>query len=392
MKPLSNSAALPVSATFHIDQRARALAAEGRDIISFCVGEPDVAAPEAAAEAGVRAVRAGDTRYTHVAGTLALRQAIADALLRDAGVSYRPAQIAVTTGAKFAVYAAALVLCDPGDEVILPAPCWTSYAHLLRLAGARPVIVPCGAENGYRLTPAQLSGAVTPRTKALILNDPCNPTGAVYPAAELSALADVCRQADLYVIADEIYASLVYAPATFTAAAVSEDMYARTVTVGGVSKRYAMSGWRIGYAAGPAEVIRAVTAVCSHTTGCPAAPSQAAAAAALTGPQASVERMRRLFCARRDRLLPALNEIPGVSCVPPDGAFYALCDVRGALTDALPDDRAFAAALLEREGVAVVPDTDFCAPGTVRLSYTLPEQRMLEGATRMARFVRSLRG
>ena len=382
MKALSNiAAALPVSAALAVDLAAKSLAAIGRDVVSFCVGEPDFDAPEPAKRAGIACIESNGMRYTNASGTPELRAAVAAALARDCGLAYEPDAIAVTTGAKYAVYAAALALVNPGDEVILPAPYWTSYEHIVRLTGGVPVVVPCAMDAGWKLTPTQLDRAVTKRTKALIFNNPNNPSGAVYTRIELSALAEICRKHDLYVIADEIYRSLVYTGEPFCAAAsVNADMFARTVTVGGVSKAYAMTGWRIGFAAGPRAVLRAVSAILSHTTGSPNAAAQAAACEALAGPQAETARMRETFLQRRNALLLALSSVPGVRYTVPDGAFYVLLDISGLLKGGRwADASAFALGLLHAEGVATVPCADYGAPDCVRLSYTLPEHRMLEG-------------
>lgn len=385
-------ATLPASAPMLVDERAKRLAADGRDIIRFSVGEPDFAAPACAGDAAAAVVRAG-ARYTNASGTPELKQAVAAALLRDSALAYAPEQIVVTTGAKYAVYAAVLALTDPGDEAVLPAPYWTSYPAILRLAGAVPVMAPCAAENGWKLTPAALEAALTPRTRALILNNPNNPSGAVYTRKELAALAEVCRQADIFVIADEIYASLVYDGTPFAAAAsVSGDMLSRTVTVSGVSKAYAMTGYRIGYAAArDADVVRGMSALLSHTTGCPSAVSQAAAVAALTGPQDGTDRMRQAFARRRELLDAALTEA-GIPHTRPQGAFYMMADVRPYLGGVYRDDLAFALGLLETAGVAAAPLSAFGLDGFLRLSYTLDDARLLEGARRMAAFCAACKG
>lgn len=390
MKPISKTvSALPVSAALSVDLRAKAHLAAGMDVISFCVGEPDFPAPEAARSACAAALDAGDAKYTNASGTPALRAAVSAALLRDCGLSYRPEQIVVTTGAKYAAYAAVRALVDPGDEIVLPAPYWTSYFHIIRLAGAVAAVVPCAPENGWKLTPDSLASAVTSKTKALILNNPNNPTGAVYTRAELQALAAVCKERDLYLVSDEIYSRLIYTDAPFCAmASVGADAYQHTVTINGVSKAYAMTGFRIGYAAASPAIIRAMSAFLSHTTGSPNTMAQAAAAAALTGAQCETERMRQAFQQRRDHLLDALSAISGIQYVVPQGAFYVLVDIRALLHNgAFADDAAFALRLLDTEGVAAVPCSDYGAPGHIRLSYTLDEPRMREGVARLKRFI-----
>lgn len=382
-------AILKASAPMLVDERKKLLTAGGRDIVSFCVGEPDFAAPACAGEAASAVIKSG-ARYTNASGTPELKKAVAAALLRDSALAYAPEQVVVTTGAKYAVYAAVLALTDAGDEVVLPAPYWTSYPAILRLAGAAPVVVPCTADSGWKLTPEALIRALTSRTRALILNNPNNPSGAVYTRAELAALAGVCRDAGIAVIADEIYAGLVYDGASFAAAAaVDADMFSRTVTVSGVSKTYAMTGYRIGYAAaGDAGVVCGMSALLSHTTGCPSAVSQAAAAAALSGPQDGAERMRQAFARRRELLDAALTDA-GILHTRPQGAFYMMADIRPYLSPAYPDDLAFALALLEQAGVATAPLSAFGLDGFLRLSYTLADARIAEGARRMAAFCRA---
>ncbi len=394
MRPLSNRVrTLPVSATLLMDERRKELERSGRDVVSFCVGEPDFPAPAAACDAGIACIQRGGARYTNASGTIALKEAAAAALRRDHALDYAPAQIVATAGAKYAVFAAVATLAGDGDEVVVPAPYWTSYPAIVRLAGATPVIAPCAAEDGFKLTPAALRAAVTPRTRALILNNPNNPSGAVYAPGELAALAEVCRDADLYVIADEIYSGLVYDGAPFlSAAAVSADMRARTVTVHGVSKTYAMTGWRIGYAASEqADVIHGMAALLSHTTGCPSAVSQAAAVAALTGSQTEAARMREAFSRRRDRLDAALTAA-GVPHNRPQGAFYLMADVRAYLGGAYPGDLSLALSLLETAGVAATPLSAFGLPGYLRLSYTLEDSRLDEGVRRMAAFFAGAKG
>lgn len=390
MKPLSKTvSALPVSAALAVDLRAKALCAKGRDIISFCVGEPDFDTPEPVKRAGICAIESNDTKYTNASGTQALRAAVCAVLLRDHGIKYDASNIAITTGAKYAVTASILALTDPGDEVVLPAPFWPSYDSIIRLSGATPAHIPCSPEAGWKLTPGQLERAVTPQTKALILNHPNNPTGAVYTRKELAALAKVCQAHDLFVLSDEIYSHLTYTDEPFCAAAsINADMFDRTVTIGGVSKAYAMTGWRIGYVAAGLEIIRAISALLSHTTGSPNSIAQAAAVEALLGPQEIKLRMKQTFQARRDRLFEALREIPGIQFTHPQGAFYAMLDLRTLLKDGnFKSEADFALQLLEDEGVAAVPCTDFGAPGYLRLSYTLDEARMLEGVARLRRFV-----
>ena len=289
----------------------------------------------------------------------------------------------MTAGAKLAVYAAMQAIADGGDEILLPAPYWTSYGHIIRMAGGVPVVVPGAPENDFKATAKQLAGAVTARTKALVLNNPVNPSGAVYGPRELREIAAVCRERDLYVIADEIYASLVYDGARFSSfASIDGDARRRTVTVNGVSKAYAMTGWRIGYAAGDAAIIAAIHALCSHSSGCPSAIGQAAALEAYAGAGDETERMREAMQKRRDLLCAALGGIGGVDCRVPQGAFYLLLDVRPFLRPG-ETDTDLAVSLLENAGVAVVPCAEFGLPGYVRLAYSQDEARLAEGARRL---------
>ena len=391
MKELSHALAeIPVSAPTAVDALVKERRARGERIISFCVGEPDFPTPEHIARAGMDAIEAGDTKYTHPSGTPALRKAAAEALRRDYGLDYAPEQVVITTGAKYAVYAAVMALCDAGDEVILPAPYWPSYRPILRLCGAKPVAVPCAAENGWKLMPEALKAAITEKTKAIILNNPNNPSGAVYFREELEPLAEVIREADLYVIADEVYGRLTFDGKAFTpAAALGADMLSRTVTVGGVSKGYAMTGWRIGFAAAGAEIARRISVFVNHTTGGACTVSQAAALAALRGSDEDSRRMCAEYEARRDILCEALSAFPYVSFCRPEGAFYLLLNMREALSrmDGIADDLALAMALLREENVAAVPCADYGLPGFLRLSYTLPIPEMLEGVARLKAFL-----
>lgn len=387
MKPLSIALqSTPVSAALTVDLLAAKQAATGADVIRFSVGEPDFPTPPAAAQAGMHAIERGHTRYANASGTPALRQTVAEALCRDYGLSYAPAQIVITSGAKYAVYAALYALLNPGDEVILPSPYWPSYLHAARLAGGTPVIVGGVQENAWKLTPDALSRAVTKRSKVLILNNPNNPSGAVYSRAELAALCAVCRTHDLYVIADEIYANFVYDGAVFTPfASLDADAKARTVSIGGMSKAYCMTGWRIGFLAADTAVTSLVSAMLSHTTGCPCTISQEAAAAVLSETDGGRAALCHAFEQRRNALTRALSPLLGAQ-EKPQGAFYALLDVRPYLHSG-EDERAFAMALLTEANVAAVPCTDFGLPGYLRLAYTLPEARICEGAGRILTFI-----
>lgn len=394
MKDLSKTAsAIRPSATMAINARVLALRAEGAEVFSFGGGEPDFIASEPVLRAGIRAIETGQTKYTPAAGTAELRAAIAGRLAADYGLSYDRRQIIVTPGGKHAIYVALNVLLDPGDEVILPAPYWVSYYDQIRMAGGVPVTVYAPEEQGFKLTAAQLEAALTARTKLLLLNNPGNPTGAVYSREELSALAEVCRRADLYVLADEMYAKLIYDGREFTSfPSLGEDAYSRAILINGASKAYAMTGWRIGYAAAPEPVSKAMDAYLSQSTGCPPSMSQAAAAEAFSGPQDYVETMRRAYEERRDYLVGRIQAMDGLSCSTPAGAFYLLVRVDGLYGRTLggrkiEDDAGFAQALLDTAQVAVTPGAAFEAPGYIRWCYAASLDELRAGLDRLEGFI-----
>ena len=308
-------------------------------------------------------------------------------------MEYQPSDVVVASGAKHAVYIAMRALINPGDEVILPAPYWVSYIELIKIMGAVPVVVSAGEAEGFKLTPEQLAAAITPKTKALILNNPSNPTGMMYSREELEALAAVCVEHEVYVVADEIYACLAYDGRAFTSfASLSPEARALTVLVNGVSKAYAMTGWRIGYACAAAPIAKAMANYISHSTGSPCAISQKASLQALTGPQDKVEEMRRAFEARRDYMVERMNAIPGVSCLKPEGAFYVMMNLREVLGKTIrgveiTDDEVFADTLLKQGLVSVVPGSGFGAPGFVRWSYATSMDNIREGLSRLERFL-----
>jgi len=355
------------SATMAITQTAREMRARGRDVISLSAGEPDFETPEHIRRAATEAMNAGATRYTAVDGIPELKNAITDKFKRDNGLSYSASQITVAPGGKPVLFNALAVTVGTGDEVIIPAPCWVSYPAMVKLCGGTPNIVPCHAATGFKLTPAALEAAITPKTKWLMLNSPSNPTGAAYTADELRALADVLRaHPQILILCDDIYEHLVYDDFTFvTMAQVAPDLFDRTLTMNGVSKAYAMTGWRIGYGGGPEWLIAAIRKYMGQTTSNPASISQWAAVAALDGDQSFLEGWRATYAKRRDRLVSRLNAMPGISCLTPPGAFYAFADV-SEVTD---DDAEFALRFLEETGVATVPGSAFHAPGHIRISY-----------------------
>ncbi len=396
MKELSSVAqSVRASTTLAIDTMFKQMRAQGIDVIGFGAGEPDFDTPEHIKEAGIAAIRANKTRYTPAAGLLELRQAVADRLLQSCALTYKPSQVVVASGAKHIVYVALRALCNPGDEVILPAPYWVSYYELIRMVGATPVVVNAGEEDHFKLTAEKLEAAITPRTKAMILNNPSNPTGMMYTKPELAALAEVCERNDLYVLSDEIYSNLVYDGLEFTSfASLGEHIKELTILINGVSKTYAMTGWRIGYAAASEEVARVMGNYLSHSTGSPCTISQWASLEALSGHQGDIDTMCREFEKRRDYIVERMNRIPGVSCIKPQGAFYVMMSVEKLLGRSLggipiQDSDDFAKAFLENALVAVVPCSGFGAPNYVRWSYATSMENIKAGLDRLEKFLAS---
>ena len=368
-----------------ITQTARDMRAAGRDVISLSAGEPDFETPEPIRIAATEAMNSGATRYTSVDGIPELKAAIIQKFNRDNHLSYSSAQINVSPGGKPVIFNAFAVTVGPGDEVIIPAPCWVSYPDMVKLCGGTPIIVPCGAGTGFKLTAEALSEAITPRTKWLMLNSPSNPTGAAYTSDELRALAGVLRaHPHIMIMSDDIYEHLVYDDFTFaTLADAAPDLFDRILTMNGVSKAYAMTGWRIGYGGGPEWLIAAMRKYMGQTTSNPASVSQWAAVAALNGDQSFLDGWRTTYAARRDHVVSRLNAMPGVSCLVPPGAFYAFADI-SAITD---DDASFALRLLEETGVASVPGSAFHAPGHLRLSYAASLSDLSEAMDRLDGFL-----
>jgi aspartate aminotransferase len=374
-----------------LEAKAKALKAAGQPVISFGVGEPDFATPAPVKEAGVRAMAADFTHYTTVGGEPALRQAIADATAEVSGVPFGVNQVIATTGAKEALYVAFQATCDQGDEVIIPAPYWVSYAEQARLAGAEPVIVQTDSSS-WRLTPDMLRSSITPRTRLLVLCTPSNPTGVVYREDELAALADVLRDTNVGVMVDEIYARISYVPVGRWLRA-APDLADRSLIVDGVSKAYAMTGWRLGWLVGPTEIVQAAGAIQSHLSSHPSSIGQRAALHALSNDPAvesTVDQMVRTFRERRDAIVAGLSEIDGLVCPEPEGAFYVYPDVRGLLGRPLgPNKRVanssseVAAYLLEEALVSMVPGEAFGTPGFLRLSYALSMDELREGVERI---------
>ena len=389
------------SATLAVSARAAALRAAGKTIYPFGVGEPDFDTPVHIRDAAKAALDAGQTRYTAVVGTLELRKAIAARSTAMRGVPCAPEEVVVTVGAKHALFNLALALYEPGDEVICPAPYWVSYPEQVRIVGATPVCPETREEDGWILSPDALEKAVGPKTKAVILNTPSNPTGGAYARGQMRALLEVLQKHDCWLIVDEIYAALVYdgfehVSAKTLARELGDELLARVIVIDGVSKTYAMTGWRIGWSITPPHVAKALDVVQSQSTTNPAAVAQAAARVALEGPQESVETMRKAFAARRDLMVEGLRAIPGVKCRPPEGAFYAFADVRGLFglqgpQGALDDDLAVAKFLLEEAGVASVPGAPFGAPGYIRFSYATSEENIAKGLKAAGDAVRRLK-
>ncbi len=380
------------SITLAVTARAKRLRAEGVDVIGFGAGEPDFDTPAHIKDAAKRALDAGQTKYTEVAGTLALRRAIAREMEQAHGLHFAPEQVIVSCGAKHSLYNVFHALLEDGDEVIVPAPYWVSYPDIVKLAGGRPVIVETSAESGFCLTGEALHRAITPHTRALVLNSPSNPSGGAYDRAALDELRAVLEDhPEIVVIADDIYRRLVYGGFEFhELATLSKAMAERTVIVDGVSKTYAMTGWRIGYALGPRALVAAMSTLQGQSTSNPTSIAQAAALAALEGPQEPVEEMRREFDRRRQAIVQRLRAIPGVRCFEPRGAFYAFPDVSeyvGRRTKAgavIDDDVALCDYLLDVARIAVVPGSGFGAPGFVRLSYATSMANIVRGVERMA--------
>jgi aspartate aminotransferase len=387
------------SLTIAMTAKARALKAEGRDIISLAAGEPDFDTPRNVKDAAIAAIERGETKYTDVAGTMALRKAVCEKFRRDNGVEYKPEEILVATGGKQVIFDALVATINPGDEAVIPAPCWVSYPDIVSLAEGVPVVVPCGPNQGFRITPEQLEAAITPRTKWFILNNPCNPTGAGYSEKELKGLAEVLlRHPDVWIFSDDIYEKLTYGDMRFaTLVGVEPRLKDRTVTMNGCSKAYAMTGWRIGFAGAPVRLIKAMDKLQSQSTSNTSSISQAAAVEALTGPQESVEEMRVVYQRRRDMVVAMLNEAAGVRCPTPEGAFYVFPDIRGCLgkTSAggkrIETDEDFCLALLEEQGVAAVHGAAFMFPGHFRISYATDDASLREACARIQRFCAGLR-
>ncbi len=387
------------SQTIAISSKARALKAAGRDIIGLSAGEPDFDTPEHIKQAAIEAIKSGDTKYTDVAGTPALRKAIAAKFLRDSGIDYKPEEVIVSTGGKQVIFNAMLATVQAGDEVIIPTPCWVSYPDIVALAEGTPVFVPCSQNNGFKLRAEDLEAAITPKTKWFFLNSPSNPTGAAYSAEELRPICDVLlKHPNVWVFTDDIYDKLTYdgfKPATIVQ--VEPRLRARTITMNGCSKAYAMTGWRIGFCGAPVELIKAMDKLQSQSTSNTSSISQAAALAALEGPEEALGEMVKVYKQRRDLVVDMLNAAEGITCHKPEGAFYVFPAIHGCLGKTTPkgvkinNDEDFVTALLDEKGVAAVHGAAFVYPGHFRISYATSTEALREACTRIQRFCAALK-
>ncbi len=376
------------SPTLAVTARAARLKAEGKDIVALGAGEPDFDTPAHIAAAGVDAIRSGFTRYTNVDGINELKDAIIAKFRRDNGIEYERAQVIVSSGAKQTIYNLCMAVLDPGDEAIIPAPYWVSYPDMVLLADGLPVMPYAGANQGYKITPRQLEAAITPKTRLVLLNSPCNPTGAAYTRAELRALGEVLLAHPRIVIGtDDMYEKIYWASEPFCSLLTAvPELYDRTVTINGCSKAYAMTGWRLGYCGGPREVVTAMSTIQGQSTSNASSITQRAAVVALNGDQQCVAEMNVQYKKRHDYIVAGLNSLPGIACLPGAGTFYAFADVSGAMQAmGCRDDHAFAELLLNEGGVAVVPGSGFGAPGHMRISFACSMETLEKAVDRMAR-------
>lgn len=394
MKELSRVAsAVQASTTVAIDSKAKQMKADGIDVVGFGAGEPDFNTPDNINMEAIRAICDGKTKYTPPAGIIPLRKAICNRLKLDCNLDYDYTQIVVASGAKHCVYVTFRALLNPGDEVIVPAPYWVSYSEMIKMAGGVPILVVAGEDQGFKATGDQIKAAITEKTKCVIINNPSNPTGALYSKQELQEIADICVENDLYIISDEIYYQLIYDNAEFVSiASLGKDVYDHTIIINGVSKSYAMTGWRIGYVAASKEIAKVMSNYLSHSTGAPSTISQWASIEALNGPQEGIEAMRQEFEKRRNYMVKRMNEIPGVSCRMPEGAFYVMMNISqllgktiGGVSINSADD--FAMAFLDQGLVAVVPSTGFGIDNFVRWSYATSMENIEEGLNRLEKFL-----
>ncbi|MGF1578796.1 MAG: pyridoxal phosphate-dependent aminotransferase [Gemmataceae bacterium] len=380
------------SATLAAGAKAKQMKAEGIEVFDFSLGEPDFTTPQHICDAAYEAMKGGETHYTPAPGTAQLRKVIANWYEKTYGLQVAPDQVILSNGAKHSLHNALTVLCNPGDEVIIPTPYWVSYSTLVEITGAKPVLVSTTQESHFKMSPDQFRAAITPKTRVLMINSPCNPTGTVYTRVELEKLADIAIENDLVVISDEIYEQLVYEDNKATCfATLRPELVERTLTISGVSKSYAMTGWRMGWTLGPQHVIKSMGGIQSQQTGCPSSVTQAAVITALTGDQQCVQEMRREFAARREIVLNRLKEL-GFPCPAPGGAFYAFFDVskhfgRTLGGRAVTDSMSFCQALLESVHVNLVPGAAFGTEGSVRMSFAASRDQIQGGLDRLEKFV-----
>lgn len=396
LKPISNIASkVQASTTLAIDSMFKEMKASGVDVVGFGAGEPDFPTPEHIKQAGIAAIEQNMTKYTPASGLMDLKKAACYRLEQDCGLKYEPNQIVVASGAKHAIYIALMVLCNPGDEVVIAAPYWLSYSEMVKQASAEPVIVAATEEQHFKITAEQLEAAITDKTKVFMLNSPSNPTGMVYSREELQAIADVCVRHNLYVIADDIYNNLVYdGIECISIATLGDEIKRRCIVINGVSKSYAMTGWRIGYACAEPFIAKAMGNYLSHSTGGPSTISQVAAIEALNGPQEDLVVMRRAFQERRDHLVERMNRIEGISCIKPQGAFYVMMNMKNFIGKKMygveiRSDADFAQLFLEKGLVATVPCESFAAPGFVRWSYATSMEDIDKGIDRLEQFIKN---
>ena len=396
LKPISNIASqVQASTTLAIDSMFKEMKASGVDVVGFGAGEPDFPTPEHIKQAGIAAIEQNMTKYTPASGLMDLKKAACYRLEQDCGLKYEPNQIVVASGAKHAIYIALMVLCNPGDEVVIAAPYWLSYSEMVKQASAEPVIVAATEEQHFKITAEQLEAAITDKTKVFMLNSPSNPTGMVYSREELQAIADVCVRHNLYVIADDIYNNLVYdGIECISIATLGDAIKRRCIVINGVSKSYAMTGWRIGYACAEPFIAKAMGNYLSHSTGGPSTISQVAAMEALNGPQEDLVVMRKAFQERRDHLVERMNRIDGISCIKPQGAFYVMMNMKSFIGKKMygveiRSDADFAQLFLEKGLVATVPCESFAAPGFVRWSYATSMEDIDKGIDRLEQFIKN---
>ena len=389
MKLAKRMGLIKPSPTLAIQAKANALKASGRDIVSFGAGEPDFETPDNIKEAAIQSIKAGFTKYTAVGGIDELKDAVIEKLKKDHQLTYRRSQVVVSSGAKHSLFNLAHVLFEEGDEVLIPSPYWVSYTDIISLTGAKPVVIKTRAGNGFKLLPSELEGAITPRTRAIIISYPSNPAGVCYTRPELEKLAEILLRHEITIISDDIYEKIIYDDNRFySIASFSEELKNISIVVNGVSKSYSMTGWRIGYAAGPEEVIAAVTKYQSQNTSNPSSISQKAALEALTGPQDGVAARTREFQRRRDVIVERLNDIPGIRCMNPQGAFYVFPDIaaffgRSFNGKTINNSSEMAAYLIEEADVAVVPGADFGHDDHLRLSYATSLDQIEKGVRKM---------